>query len=216
MVRYTFEGDGNEPGKRMAPVPARWKSKIFPRRCGASYPALLTNANGTLYFAAQDNHGHLELWKSDGTVAGTVQVPSEIPSSSPSYLENVNGTLYFYTSDGTAPTQLWQSDGTATGTVALGPGQSLPINVNGSLYYIVTQSGGDISLTSLIGPRTDIGGNQLILSNNPTGNEFQNFTNFSPSNLTNINGVLYFSSPFPYDQNDNFEGNAIWNRPYKW
>ncbi len=42
-------------------------------------------------------HG-VELWKSDGTAAGTVMVKDIAPlatSSSPGDLTNVNGTLYF-------------------------------------------------------------------------------------------------------------------------
>src|SRR5688572_16045796 len=53
---------------------------------------------GTYYFAADDGINGRELWKSDGTAAGTVMIkdihlgPS---SSSPANLTNVGGTLYF-------------------------------------------------------------------------------------------------------------------------
>jgi ELWxxDGT repeat protein len=42
-----------------------------------------------------------ELWKSDGTAAGTVLVKDIFPdhSSSPNNLTNVNGTLYFDATD---------------------------------------------------------------------------------------------------------------------
>ena len=41
---------------------------------GDSGPSDLTNVNGTLYFQADDGVHGFELWKSDGTAAGTVMV----------------------------------------------------------------------------------------------------------------------------------------------
>ena len=39
-----------------------------------SYPDNLTNVNGTLFFQANDGSNGTELWKSDGTEAGTGMV----------------------------------------------------------------------------------------------------------------------------------------------
>jgi len=41
---------------------------------GSSSPYNLTNINGTLYFTADDGTNGYELWKSDGTSAGTFQL----------------------------------------------------------------------------------------------------------------------------------------------
>src|SRR5262245_34728643 len=80
----------------------------------------LTAMNGLLYFEANDAiHGY-ELWKSDGTAAGTAIVKDINPgtgSSNPFNLTNVNGTLFFTANDGTNHQQLWKSDGTAAGTL---------------------------------------------------------------------------------------------------
>ena len=69
------------------------------------FPSDLTNVNGTLFFTADDGTNGRELWKSDGTAAGTVLVKDIYPGTSGSYptryLTNVNGTLFFAANDGT-------------------------------------------------------------------------------------------------------------------
>ena len=44
-------------------------------------PRNLTNVNGTLFFTADDGTNGRELWKSDGTAAGTVLVKDISPGS---------------------------------------------------------------------------------------------------------------------------------------
>ena len=46
-----------------------------------SIPSDLTNVNGTLYFTADDGTHGEELWKTDGTAAGTVMVKDILPGS---------------------------------------------------------------------------------------------------------------------------------------
>jgi ELWxxDGT repeat protein len=80
----------------------------------------LVNVNGTVYVAALVNGQGTELWKSDGTAAGTVLVKDIVAgtgSSTPSQLTNVNGTLFFTVDDGVNGRELWKSDGTTAGTV---------------------------------------------------------------------------------------------------
>ena len=64
-------------------------------------------------------HGR-ELWKTDGTEAGTVLVLDLFPGSYGSYpgdLVMVGNTLFFRADDGVHGRELWKSDGTAAGTV---------------------------------------------------------------------------------------------------
>ena len=63
-----------------------------------SWPAYLTAVGNTLYFRADDGvHGY-ELWKSDGTLTGTVRVAdiyTGTEGSEPEQLTDVNGMLFF-------------------------------------------------------------------------------------------------------------------------
>ena len=113
----------------------------------SSYPSNLVNVNGTLFFSANDGIDGTELWKSDGTSAGTLQV-SDINAghsgSYPIYLTNVNGVVLFRATDGVSGYQLWKSDGTAAGTVMIditGANNSAPgpvVAINGWLAVAAT------------------------------------------------------------------------------
>lgn len=106
---------------------------------GNSNPSFLTDVNGVLYFMANDGVNGNELWKSDGTDAGTVMVKNigtGAASISTESMTNVNGVLYFTINQ----FDLWKSDGTAAGTVKVkgfGTIQNL-VNVNGTLFFAAT------------------------------------------------------------------------------
>jgi ELWxxDGT repeat protein len=88
-----------------------------------------------------------QLWKTDGTDAGTTLVKDFPNASFPiSYekLQSINNTLYFQLTDPTYGTELWMSNGTETGTMMvadINPGlgssnASIPVDVNGTLYLL--------------------------------------------------------------------------------
>jgi ELWxxDGT repeat protein len=88
----------------------------------SSNPQSFLDVNGVTYFVAETPEYGIELWRTDGTQAGTMMVKDIYPdgeSSHPSWLTNVNGTLFFTADDGVHGEELWKSDGTAEGTVAI-------------------------------------------------------------------------------------------------
>ncbi len=170
-----------------------------------SNPTYLTNVNGTLYFTADTPNKGLELWKSDGTGAGTLLVKDIFvgaDSSRPRYLTNVNGTLYFSATDSNG-TELWKSNGTAAGTslvsnIRAGTASSFPrflTNVNGTLYFQADDG---------------IHGNELWKSNGSAASTvlvkdiLNGVGSSAPRGLTNVNGILYFNG------NDGILGEELW------
>jgi ELWxxDGT repeat protein len=84
-----------------------------------SYWAGFCTIGNTIYFTADDGSSGSELWKSDGTTAGTVRVADINPgpaSSSIKEMAAVGSTLFFLQGN-----QLWKTDGTAAGTSPVWP-----------------------------------------------------------------------------------------------
>lgn len=158
-------------------------SKLFAQKgglqTGDSQLRNLININGTLYFAAKDSSHGIELWKSNGTAAGTVMVKDIFPgssSSAPSSFTNVNGVLFFAANNGKNGIELWKSDGTFSGTTLVkdiypGSGSSSPaylVNLNGQLYFSANDS---IHSTELWRSDGTIGGTSLVKDINLESND---------------------------------------------
>jgi ELWxxDGT repeat protein len=96
--------------------------------------------NGSAFFPANDGVHGTELWKSDGTAAGTVMVKDIQPgigSSTPVDITSVNGLLFFAADDGASGMELWKSDGTEAGTVRIKDinlGANPSMNGSGALF----------------------------------------------------------------------------------
>jgi ELWxxDGT repeat protein len=114
-----------------------------------SFPSNAVVLGHTLIFSTSDGvHGN-ELWKSDGTAAGTVLVKDINPGSADAFDNGhfaqgvLDGTLYFTATDGVHGFELWKSDGTAAGTslvqdIRSGPADSSPLdltNFEGTLFF---------------------------------------------------------------------------------
>lgn len=96
---------------------------------------------GYVYFGANDATGQgTELWRTDGTLAGTTMVKDIWPGGGDGYPYSfsknaLNGFMYFCANNGTDGVELWKSDGTAAGTtqvknISFGNSDSYPENFN--------------------------------------------------------------------------------------
>ena len=166
--------------------------------------ASMTQLSGTAFFPAQscadDAEYGIELWKSDGTEAGTVIVTDANPGSAfwwPAQLTTHQGAVYYTFDDGTHGRELWRSDGSVAGTrlvkdIVTGTGTSDPTaltSVGQQLFFTANDGVHGVDLWATDGSVT-----QTRLVYNHTANSLSS----TPlQNLTNVSGTLYFS--FYYD-----------------
>jgi len=113
-----------------------------------SDPDELAAFNDEIYFTAADTGTGRELFRTDGTAAGTVLVKDINSGGQGSSLRELTesaGTLFFAAGDATNGLELWKTDGTTTGTVLvqnINPRArtgSLPmqlVDVQGTLFFV--------------------------------------------------------------------------------
>ena len=82
-----------------------------------------------------------ELWRSDGTEAGTVQIRHWSETSLSYSQAVVNGTLFFVFTDLAHGSELWKTDGTSAGTVLVkdivpGSGSAYPFGLRAVGRYV--------------------------------------------------------------------------------
>lgn len=165
---------------------------------------------GQSYFAANTQQLGIELWKTDGTAAGTVMVKDIAPgpnSSSPANLTVVGSTLYFSATNTTNGIELWKTDGTNAGTVMVkdinvGSSNSSPanlVNFGGTLYFTATDS--TTNGTELWKSDGTSAGTLMVKDINPTAS-----TSSSPSLLTVVGGTLFFRAT----GSSTVEGTELW------
>jgi ELWxxDGT repeat protein len=166
--------------------------------------------NGAIYYAGyQPNHGY-QLFKSDGTAAGTVRITDFATQSffglDPSEITVFNNALYFSATDGPQAHgyQLWKSDGTAAGTVRItsvnpsrfgGLGFSQIIVADGLMLF----AGNDgVHGQELWASDGTAAGTRMVADISPGA------ASSNPANLTVVNGVVYFTA------DDGAHGTELW------
>jgi ELWxxDGT repeat protein len=158
---------------------------------GSSAPYNLTSVGDTLFFGADDGSSGKEMWRSDGTQAGTVLVKDIRPGvhgSSPGGFTYFSGALFFGArDDSTGGSHLWKSDGTEAGTVLFLEGVEVGSLIAvgnvlffeagpGSHAFELWKSDGTITGTGMI---TDI-------RPGPWGSNIEN--------LIDVDGTLFFTA----------------------
>lgn len=167
----------------------------------------------TAFFVAGDFDHGFELWKSDGTSAGTKMVKDVFAGFEGSYpysLFAFKGSLYFGAYSGGFAYSIWKSDGTESGTNKFAdltlatyyenfadPASQVFCISNGQLYFNATDwnvTGGELWKTD-----GTIEGTKLVknINTNPYADSY-------PSELTDVNGTLYFNAY------DGVHGRELW------
>jgi ELWxxDGT repeat protein len=175
---------------------------------GGEFPGAPLAIRRTLYFPADDGVHGFELWKSDGTRAGTVLVKdiNQSGDSFPGWLTRVGRTIFFQASaspDDRA--ELWKSDGTRGGTVLV---KEFPVSqlnlslddftrVGDTLFFKADDGIHGIELWKSDG--TEVG-TAMVKDIDPEGPSLYS----SLHNLTNVNGTLFFSAA------DGTHGPELW------
>lgn len=163
------------------------------------------DTNGPLYFPVYSGVGGFfdnyatppqdlhELWKSDGTAAGTLPIKA-FDSWFPQSLTDANGKLFFTIDNGSLGTELWTSDGTADGTVAIknfgsfGSPEGSPINltnVNGTLYFTMAGQTQGLEIWKSNGTSAGTVQEAKLDLSSPFMNPW--------TQLSNVNGTLFFT-----------------------
>lgn len=173
--------------------------EIMPGSQGSD-PKEFTVVGSTMYFTADSPGSGRELWKTDGTAAGTKMVhniasPAGV-GSNPADLTLFNGKLYFTADDGLKGRELWTTDGTPAGTkivrdIQFGTGHSNPseLTVAGNkLYFAATNALSGREIWSSDGTTN---GTALLKDIATTGS---GLNSSNPQQLTAVGDNLYFTA----------------------
>jgi ELWxxDGT repeat protein len=172
---------------------------------GSVTPQQLTNVNGTLYFVKDTvingvSYPNRDLWKSDGTTSGTVEIgltgsnPNSLLNPNINNLINVGGTLYFKATSAATGEELWRINaGGSPEALDILPGSASSnlrnlTNINGTLYFVAgTGVAGSDQLWKVSGAN---GTPTLINGTNGAAQQPQVVSTI------NVNGDLYFTSQY--------------------
>ena len=109
--------DGTEGGARKLQINGQQSGIVLDDRGRIEGPRAFFDLDGTLLFQGDDGSTGAELWRSDGTAAGTSLVLDLGSGSSyPSELTRAGDTVFFRSGSASLMNRLWKTDGTPQGT----------------------------------------------------------------------------------------------------
>ena len=176
---------------------------------GPRQPRGLTAFQGGAAFFAQNQRFDRALWRSDGTVAGTVEVRTLLGAGRDELegltrMAELGGRLFFSAWDAEHGAELWTSDGTAAGTVVLrdaaaGNGSSFPrrLTVAGGRLFFVANDG--VHGSELWVSDGTAAGTRLVQDLKPYA------LSSDPGKLTAAGSRLYFTA------DDGITGRELWS-----
>jgi ELWxxDGT repeat protein len=172
----------------------------------SSNPDNLSAIGSTVYFSATDPAHGREIWKTDGSVSGTMLFLDYLPGPS-SYTDedhfiSTDGKILF-TIPNPFDNDLYSTDGTVAGTVKLMDGASSGATLSGFIHYAGDVYFGEELLSSVYGPlqRTDgtIGGT------GPVPYTVSQTNSSNPQSMVKFPGGGYL-----FDADDGIHGNELW------
>jgi ELWxxDGT repeat protein len=193
----------------------------------SSNPRQFTTMGSVTFFIAEDDEHGAELWRTDGTAAGTFLLSDIRPGPDTSYATDfvvANGLLFFSADDGVNGREVWRSDGTVGGTYMLSDiapgaasgfvGTTVQISNNGVISTITVQSRYPMVAS---GPYV-----YFIASDGPSGAELWRsdgtasgtvcLTDLAPANTTTttIGHLTAFGSRLAFTASDSAYGEELW------
>lgn len=220
MSEELWRSDGTLEGTVMV-------KDIAPAACGffvtcSSSPKRFTKVGDVLYFIARQVETGHELWKTDGTEAGTVMVKDINPGGCVRVIvcasgfdgigsefrftnfENIGGTIYFIADDGVHGEVLWKSDGTEAGTRPLFDGEvSPPYTISTWPPPMLTAVGEDLFFRAIYNGSID---GIWKTDGTPEGTSLVIGELTNVSELTAVGGELWFMAAPRYD----YWSPAVW------
>jgi len=182
---------------------------------GSSSPENFFAIGNTFYFSATDGQNGVELWKTDGTAAGTAAVEDinqGSGDSNPFPYGQIGSELLFIADDGVNGRELWKTDGTANGTVLI-----KDINAGSESAFVFDQGYLVINGVLYFGANSDSGNNQLWRSDGTEAGTFllKEICPSCSSNTTGLgdfvelNGKLYLGGIYGLWESDGTEAGTV-------
>ena len=186
----------------------------------SSHPRQLTQLEDRLVFTATTSQSGEEIWITDGSVTGTVQLRDIRPgllSSEPKIVAQTGRFVYFIADSGSTERALWRTDGTLEQTTTVLPldrnSKVLAAEVTTETLYLVHEiptagrwllalQMADLSTTNIT--RSD--GGKLLLPSKPELVAISDSIVFAATSATTQPTALWRT---PADKNHSLAGNAI-------